>query len=700
MINERNISDLIDYTKDIIELYPKLTSKTKETSFKTTQFKKQENNKLDDELFILNNQTQKEESEFTIYEIINQLQKALIQSNNNSLSLKSTLDKMIINENIFKDKIASLKSENSNWKEKFEVLENKLHGYSVMLNEKNKENVGLMSRIKDFQIKLKEELERSLFFKEENIKLLRKIEEFDEKIKIFNEEIGKINENNKNKQCDGSNCGLQSYILLIREFYKKILYEMVSIYNMNYINISEREFEELDTIINYIDNINIDNVNNKIVNQMKDSINQKLFIFRQNSYERISKTKENIKNISKEENWRSKLNSLLLENENLNKKLEKEMYFRRKIHNDYLLIRGSLRVMCRIKPITSNDNENDYSHKKQFKKTFSIRQDSIEILNKNKIYNFDYVFPQSSSQKEISDEVLLLVYSIFEKKNISIFSFGQTGTGKTYTSIGNKENPGLIMNSLKELFNIREIIRTCSKMEKDRSDNNESSLDNQTLSYINMDHINLYEDMKIRLSALEIYNDNIYNIIEDSNKELNLYEDKQTQELIIPDLKPIKINSYEEGIKLIKLANQLKTVKETSYNMTSSRSHTIFTYHIELKYKNNAKEDFKPKVNIVDLAGSERLSKSVYEDKVKNEGIYINLSLSALSNVLNSIKTKQKYIPFRDSKLTHYLKSSLSCNFIILLIFHISPYLKDYDESIVTLNFSKLISRYGKNFEF
>ena len=168
-----------------------------------------------------------------------------------------------------------------------------------------------------------------------------------------------------------------------------------------------------------------------------------------------------------------------------------------------------------------------------------------------------------------------------------------------------------------------------------------------------------------------------------------MYEDSSGN-LIIPDLNPISINNFDEATKLFKLAAKFRHTSNTEYNDRSSRSHCIFTFHLKLKGKDG--RIIRSILHIIDLAGSERISKSHNKDeKLRKEAICINLSLHSLSTVLNSIALKANHIPYRDSKLTHFLKDSINENYNILLLLHISPHIKDLSETISTLQFGERI---------
>ena len=356
--------------------------------------------------------------------------------------------------------------------------------------------------------------------------------------------------------------------------------------------------------------------------------------------------------------------------------LEKEKYLRKKIHNRYMYLRGNLRVMVRIRPFLPNETKN----KKSQMETIIIKNDSI-IINENskqpKIFEFDYIFNEQSSQEEVYEEVALLIQSIIQDNNICIISYGQTCTGKTYTIQGEPKNDGIVSRTAKELFEIIE------NLLKNSHNNNGNKNECNNLYFIKA---------RFSMTIIEIYNEQIFNLLEESTPNLSIYEDSNGN-LIIPDLSPININSFEEANKLFILSSKFRHTSSTEFNERSSRSHCIFSFHIKLT--DNENNIIRSTIHIIDLAGSERLTKGQNNnEKLKKETISINLSLHSLSNVLNSIANKSNHIPYRDSKLTHFLKESLNENYNILLLLHISPNIKDISETISTLQFGERIIRF------
>jgi len=345
-----------------------------------------------------------------------------------------------------------------------------------------------------------------------------------------------------------------------------------------------------------------------------------------------------------------------------------EIILRRKIHNRYMSIRGNLRVMCRIRPFMDKENS---AVKKNYLDTFEVSHDKINITEnkRNKNYEFDYIFSQKSLQSEVYEEVSLLVQSMMLGSNICIISYGQTCTGKTFTIHGpNNSQAGIAIRSAKELFNL---------------------INEEAKSKIKL-------VCKLSISIIEVYNENIYNLLDEGVPMLNIYENSASN-LVIPDLNPIVINNFEEANNLFTLSSKLRQTSSTAFNDKSSRSHCIYTFH--LKIVNPQGETIRSNMHILDLAGSERISKSnsIDDELIRKEATYINMSLYALSNVLNSLAMKQKHVPYRDSKLTHFLKESLNENYNVLLLLHISPNIRDLDETISTLEFGTRIAKICKH---
>ena len=546
-------------------------------------------------------------------------------------------------------------------KENFEYI-NTIKDMKIQLKNLLKEKMTLLKNDKEIKEKnnlMLSELNSKL---EENKILKKNLEDYEEiktKYKELTEEHNKIvneneelTQNSKRYNIDDFNKFEEKYeteVFILKSLvnvWKKNFLEIAKFKLINYDIKKHQEIEELiDIEENYIENLpeDIKNKSSKIL-----------------YYYKVLIEKENYKSIDL-----IQLKEALLDEQEkvvlLTSKLKNEKFLRRKIHNRYMYLRGNLRIMCRIRPFLPTEKVN----KKSQMETFTINNDSISIYQENKnIKNFeyDYIFDTKSTQKDVYEEVTLLIQSMVQGNNICIIAYGQTCTGKTYTIQGpDSRNPGVAPLAARELFVILN----------------------------NFNKSNLFQSIKLTMTIIEIYNEQIYNLLEESTPSLNMYEDSSGN-LIIPELTPILINSYDEANKLFKLAAKFRHTSNTEFNDRSSRSHCIFSFQLKLTGKDG--RIIRSTLNIIDLAGSERISKSQNKDeKTRKEAICINLSLHSLSTVLNSIALKANHIPYRDSKLTHFLKDSLNENYNILLLLHISPHIKDLQETISTLQFGERI---------
>ena len=538
-----------------------------------------------------------------------------------------------------------------------------------------KENYNYINTIKDMKIELKNllnekmellKLEKesqnktNILFKEiqeekkKNEKLIKNLGEFDEikiKYKEMLEEFNKISNENEELKEELQSKNIED-INKLKEKYETEVFELKSLINIwknNFLEISKFNHQEIESIID-IDENYIENAPSEIKDISKKVLEYFKLLIEQENYKTVD-----LKHLKE---------SLISEQEKVNilsHKLKNEKFLRRKIHNRYMYLRGNLRVMCRVRPFLPSEKIN----KKSQIETMVINNDSISIFQENKQeknFEYDYIFDTKSTQKDVYEEVTLLIQSMVQGNNICIIAYGQTCTGKTYTIQGpNSKNPGIVPRAARELF----------------------------LILNNFNKSNFFESIRLSMTIIEIYNEQIYNLLEESTPNLNMYEDASGN-LIIPDLNPISINSFDEANKLFKLAAKFRHTSSTEYNDRSSRSHCIFSFQLKLTGKDG--RIIRSTLHIIDLAGSERISKSQNKDeKLRKESICINLSLHSLSTVLNSIALKANHIPYRDSKLTHFLKDSLNENYNILLILLVSPNVKDISETISTLQFGERI---------
>lgn len=195
----------------------------------------------------------------------------------------------------------------------------------------------------------------------------------------------------------------------------------------------------------------------------------------------------------------------------------------------------------------------------------------------------------------------------------------------------------------------------------------------------------------LRCSYLEIYNEAIHDLLEYSpDKKLDLKEDPQ-KGIYIKGLTNIIVKSVQDIEQTMNRGASNRHTAETKMNKDSSRSHCIFTIYVETaETKADGNQLLKVgKLNLVDLAGSERQAKTQAEGMRLKEAAKINLSLSALGNVISAlVDGKSSHIPYRDSKLTRLLQDSLGGNTKTLMIACVSPADYNYDETLSTLRYA------------
>ena len=364
----------------------------------------------------------------------------------------------------------------------------------------------------------------------------------------------------------------------------------------------------------------------------------------------------------------------------------------------------NISVIIRIKAKTPDEFDTKYTSMKISK------SNTISLISKKKDFYYDYIGDENSTQKDIFEHCgkKICDYSL-EGYNGTIFAYGQTGSGKTYTLLGKS-----ITNKLENKSNNISAVLTNNSDDVEMSYINEKNedLDNSYYYEQNDERIGLLprilyylfhnssksenENKYIfKISYLEIYKENMIDLLYPDNKEKVLLSDVNGV-LDLKNLRKLIISSPEEAIKYIIDGNHFRHTGSTLMNNESSRSHAIISIYIE----NNLIKENKVKksvFHIIDLAGSERQKKTgTYGDRVKEAGA-INKSLLNLSIVIQKIINNQKPIPYRDSKLTHILRDSLGGNAKTSIIATISQLECNLEETVSTLNFAQNAKKIKNN---
>ena len=300
-----------------------------------------------------------------------------------------------------------------------------------------------------------------------------------------------------------------------------------------------------------------------------------------------------------------------------------------------------INVFIRLKPTKENESN------------FKIEKNQLTNQKTRECFIFDNIISQNTTNEELFNSLIKNdLISLFKGINISIFAYGQTSTGKTFTMKGKNSN-GIVPLSIKEIF---------------------SKLNDPLIS-----------KPIIKVSYSEIYNETVNDLIEPSNKNLEIRENLN-KGVFVNNLTEILANNCDKAIQLLNKGENNRIIAETKLNEKSSRSHTIFKLNIEF-FKKDKK--FSSQLNLIDLAGSENVSKAKCEGIRIKEGGNINKSLLALSNVINKLSQNNKnFVNYRDSKLTRLLQTALGGNSKTTIICTIADDNNHYNETLNTLHFA------------
>lgn len=353
---------------------------------------------------------------------------------------------------------------------------------------------------------------------------------------------------------------------------------------------------------------------------------------------------------------------------------------RRQMHNAIQELRGNIRVFVRTRPFLPGDKQNNDS-------PVDVAPDgeSLTIVDRRNGsdlgFKFDKVFPPSAGQELVFDEVSDFVQSALDGYHVCLFSYGQTGSGKTHTMQGCGNGPmrGIIPRAVQKVLTQARIL-TQQKW-----------------------------NFTISASFLEIYNENLNDLLVSMNKE-NRGRDKGNAKLAIKRNRdgksfvdglasvPIDTNDAEVGMQqleeLMGVAARSRSVASTKMNAQSSRSHSVFMLHLN-GHNDDTGAIVNGALNLCDLAGSERLDRSGAGADAKRlkETQSINKSLSCLGDVFNALATGASHVPYRNSKLTYLLQDCLSGDGKALMFVNLSPTTASSSESLCSLRFAQRVNQ-------
>jgi len=329
---------------------------------------------------------------------------------------------------------------------------------------------------------------------------------------------------------------------------------------------------------------------------------------------------------------------------------------RRKIHNGIEDLKGTIRVFCRIRPLSEKEKlQGDTNITKQV----DIMTLSLQQLYANVNYAFDAVFTPGT-QDEVFEDCSDLVQSAVDGYNVTMFAYGQTGAGKTFTMYGVPGQEGAAPRTIQELYRI---------IERDQERFN----------------------FTVMSSMLELYRNELVDLLNPRNlksgdKKLNVRLDKSGM-VTIEHLIEEECRSAGDLMSLLERGSEMRHVAATAMNSESSRSHLLLIIKI-VSVNKETRDQLRGKILLVDLAGSERLKKSEASGDCAKEAIEINKSLTALGDVIEALTKQQKQIPYRNHKLTQVMQDSLGGSAKTLMFVNCSPASSNVDETTMSLKYA------------
>uniref|UniRef100_A0ACD5U4W6 Uncharacterized protein n=2 Tax=Avena sativa TaxID=4498 RepID=A0ACD5U4W6_AVESA len=276
-------------------------------------------------------------------------------------------------------------------------------------------------------------------------------------------------------------------------------------------------------------------------------------------------------------------------------------------------------------------------------------------------YGYDRVFGPSTATEAVYDVAARpVVKGAMEGINGTVFAYGVTSSGKTHTMHGDQNCPGIIPLAIKDVFSL--IQETPGR------------------------------EFLLRVSYLEIYNEVINDLLDPTGQNLRVREDAQGT--YVEGIKEEVVLSPGHALSFIAAGEEHRHVGSNNFNLFSSRSHTIFTMMIESSDRGDEYDGaMYSQLNLIDLAGSES-SKTETTGLRRREGSFINKSLLTLGTVIGKLSEgRATHIPYRDSKLTRLLQSSLSGHGHVSLICTITPASSNMEETHNTLKFASRAKR-------
>ncbi|XP_015428672.1 PREDICTED: bipolar kinesin KRP-130-like [Dufourea novaeangliae] len=333
----------------------------------------------------------------------------------------------------------------------------------------------------------------------------------------------------------------------------------------------------------------------------------------------------------------------------------------------------NIQVSVRVRPLVAAEQNNRSTNIIEVPNNKELIVHEFPKDKFTKKFKFDNVFGPSSKQIDVYNAVVSpLLEQVLAGYNCTVFAYGQTGTGKTFTMEGTNIDPTLHWQS-----------------------DSSAGMIPRCLSHL-FDELQLLEaqEYTIRVSFLELYNEELLDLLSanDDGSKIRLYEDTSKKgAVIIHGLEELTVSSKSEVYRILQQGLERRQTAATLMNAQSSRSHTVFSITVHMKeFTIDGEEVLKTgKLNLVDLAGSENVGRSGAVDRRAREAGNVNQSLLTLGRVITALVERAPHIPYRESKLTRLLQESLGGRTKTSIIATISPANINHEETLSTLDYAR-----------
>ncbi|ENN77666.1 hypothetical protein HUJ04_000847 [Dendroctonus ponderosae] len=395
-----------------------------------------------------------------------------------------------------------------------------------------------------------------------------------------------------------------------------------------------------------------------------------------------------------------------------------------------------VQVYCRIKPLM--EGAENTCIKVLAADTLCLKTPESKAVRKETHYIFKHIFTSYSTQSEVVTHVAYpLLEDLLNGKNGLLFTYGVTGSGKTYTLTGKQNDPGIMPRCIDTLFNSigdyqapkyviksdkmngfeiqtedeafseqLNLKRTMTNPKLQRKGSFDKLYENDGTVIHNVNKNSLYS---VFVSYVEIYNNGVYDLLDESSgKSLQnkmLREDSR-KNMYVNGVVEVEVKSAEEAFSLFNAGQNRKKMASTTLNEGSSRSHSIFNIRVvqleQITYNENG-QAMVPNENkiavgqlsFVDLAGSERTNRTNNTGMRLKEASSINNSLMSLRTCFEMLRENQtnktnKLVPYRDSRLTFLFKHYFEGDGTVKMIVCINPSAEDYEENLHVLKFAEM----------